>query len=48
VLSRLIPEITEAINQGLTIEDSEIGASCPGAIIASMQHEDQYSRLFRS
>ena len=48
VLSRLIPRITEAINQGMAIEDSEIGASCPGAIIASMQHEDQYSRLSRS
>ena len=48
VLSKLIPIINHAIKQGLAVDDSEIGASCPGAVIASMQHEDQYSRLFRS
>ena len=48
VLSRLITRINQAIRQGLEVEDCDIGASCPGAVIASMQHEDQYSRLFRS
>ena len=48
LLSRLIPLLNHAIQQGLEVHDNEIGASCPGAVIASMQHEDQYSRLFRS
>ncbi|MEM7304424.1 MAG: urease accessory protein UreF [Pseudomonadota bacterium] len=48
ILSQLMPHINVAITQGLQIDDNELGASCPGAIIASMQHEDQYSRLFRS
>lgn len=48
VLTKLMPRIEYAIKQGLKLEDSQIGASCPGAIIASMQHEQQYTRLFRS
>ncbi|MEM8844781.1 MAG: urease accessory protein UreF [Pseudomonadota bacterium] len=48
VLSKLIPDINIVIKNGLTLENDNIGSSCPGAIIASMQHEDQYTRLFRS
>ena len=44
-LSSLIVSVTE---QGLQLKDDQLGASSPGLVIASMQHEDQYSRLFRS
>jgi urease accessory protein len=46
ILADAIPAVVE---HGLAIEDPEdIGAACPGVIHASMQHETQYSRLFRS
>lgn len=48
LLSRLMPVINTAVENGLDIEDEDIGSTCPGAIIASMQHEEQYTRLFRS
>ena len=48
ILSKLMLKINDAIENGLKLDDDEIGSSCPGAIIASMQHEDQYTRLFRS
>ena len=48
ILSRLMPMINQSVQQGLLLCDDAIGASCPGMVIASMQHEDQYSRLFRS
>ncbi len=48
ILTELIPSIELAVKKGLTVENDSIGASCPGAIIASMQHEEQYTRLFRS
>ncbi len=48
ILSDLMPVIETAVASGLTIEDDKIGITCPGAIIASMQHEQQYTRLFRS
>lgn len=48
VLSDLMPCIEQAVISGLEINDDNIGASCPGAIMASMQHEQQYTRLFRS
>ena len=48
ILSSLMPAISDAVENGLKIEDDAIGAGCPGAIIASMQHEQQYTRLFRS
>ena len=48
ILSSLMPVLSDAVQQGLNMEDAAIGAGCPGAIIASMQHERQYTRLFRS
>lgn len=48
ILSRLMPVINDCIGHGLTVEQQYIGSSCPGAVMASMQHEVQYSRLFRS
>lgn len=47
-LSRLMMPIQNSVEEGLNVKDDAIGASCPGAIIASMQHEQQYTRLFRS
>ncbi len=48
VLSDLLPEIPKIVEEGLAIEDTEIGASLPMMAILSSQHETQYSRLFRS
>ncbi len=48
LLTQLIPKIQQAVDEGLNINDASIGAACPGAIMASMQHEHQYTRLFRS
>lgn len=47
-LSELMPIMEQAVHVGLNIEDINIGSSCPGAIMVSMQHEQQYTRLFRS
>ncbi len=48
ILSRLMTVMSDCIQHGLSIEEQAIGSSCPGAVMASMQHEEQYSRLFRS
>ncbi len=48
ILSNLMEDIDSSVTSGLLIEDNFIGATCPGAIMASMQHEQQYTRLFRS
>ncbi|MCL4170628.1 UNVERIFIED_CONTAM: hypothetical protein GTU68_051476, partial [Idotea baltica] len=48
VLSDLLLEIPNIIEQGINISDDEIGASLPMMAILSAQHETQYSRLFRS
>lgn len=48
ILTRLMSVINNSIECGLNVEEKHIGSSCPGAIMASMQHEEQYSRLFRS
>ena len=48
ILSRLMPIIDRSVTTGLSLPTDAIGASCPGMVMASMQHEDQYSRLFRS
>ena len=48
VLSELLPNIPEIIEQGFDVKDDEIGASLPMMAILSSQHETQYSRLFRS
>lgn len=48
ILSDLMSTIETAVASGLAIEDDKIGVTCPGAIMSSMQHEQQYTRLFRS
>ena len=48
VLSELIENIHGIIDTGMQLEDEQLGASCAGLIMSSMQHEDQYTRLFRS
>ena len=48
LLSDLMATIENSVRYGLSVNDDDIGAACPGAIISSMQHEEQYTRLFRS
>ena len=36
------------VQRGLSVREEDIGASLPGWIMASMLHETQYSRLYRS
>lgn len=44
----LSQQIPSAIEFASNLPDDELGACLPGLAIASMQHETQYSRLFRS
>ncbi len=48
LLSRALPEIITAVQQGLVLADAELGCSAPGLSLAGILHETQYSRLFRS
>ena len=48
LLERLMPSIKAAADIGYNIEDHDIGRTCPGQVMASSLHEQQYSRLFRS
>ncbi|MFK7795449.1 MAG: urease accessory protein UreF [Gammaproteobacteria bacterium] len=48
ILSNLMHSIDDSVSCGLDVEEEHIGATCPGAVMASMQHEQQYTRLFRS
>ena len=48
IVSEVVHHIPSIVNEGLQLDEEHIGASSPGLVIASMQHEDQYSRLFRS
>jgi len=48
LLFRLLECAPEAVDRALTIPDDEIGALAPGHALASMLHETQYTRLFRS
>lgn len=48
VLSALQREIPGALCSAHTLPDDALGAALPGLAIASMQHETQYTRLFRS
>lgn len=44
----LTGDVLAAVQHGLSLEDAMIGNGMPGQIMASMLHEEQYSRLFRS
>ena len=48
LLQSLMPIMQNSVTIGLEIEDDEIGRMCPGQVMASALHEQQYSRLFRS
>ena len=48
VFHRIAPLLPELLEQSRSVEDEDIGFSLPGVVLASMQHERQYSRLFRS
>ncbi len=39
---------SQAVDQGLNLNDDDMGASAPALAIASSRHETQYTRLFRS
>ncbi len=48
VFQQIAPLIAPVLQQAWAVTDDEIGISLPGLVMASMQHEEQYSRLFRS
>lgn len=48
LLLKLIVDINATVEEAVLIEDDNIGWSLPRLAITSMQHETQYSRLFRS
>lgn len=48
IFHRIAPHFPELLKQSMAVEDDDIGCSLPGVVLASMQHERQYSRLFRS
>lgn len=48
VLVALMPQIEQAINKGVSVEDEAIGLTLPNFAMACAWHETQYSRLFRS
>lgn len=48
LLSRLLPKLDEALEAALTCPDEHLANGTLGLSIASMAHETQYSRLFRS
>ena len=48
VFHSIVGHLPEWLEQSRQVEDEDIGFSLPGVVLASMQHERQYSRLFRS
>ncbi len=48
VLFNLQPHLVAAVQTILTVEDHQLSSCTWGLSLASMQHETQYSRLFRS
>ncbi|GAB1265909.1 urease accessory protein UreF [Aurantivibrio infirmus] len=48
LLILLMPKVNTVVGDSQNIEDADIGNNLPRLAIASMQHEVQYSRLFRS
>ena len=48
ILSEVIETISHVITRGLDSPDEDIGYTTPGQGIASVLHETQYTRLFRS
>ena len=46
--SELLPLLEQARHQAITLEPEHWGSAAFGLALASMAHERQYSRLFRS
>ena len=44
----LAPAISGLIDSAKKVDDANLGISLPGQVMASMLHESQYSRMFRS
>ena len=47
-LARLFPVLEALAQRALALADDELGTTTPGLALASMLHENQYTRLFRS
>ena len=48
IAARLMAVMVAAAEHGRTLGDDDISGGLPGLVMASMAHETQYSRLFRS
>lgn len=48
LIEQLAPLVAGVVTRALAVDDVDIGISLPGQVMASMLHETQYSRLFRS
>ena len=48
LLDIVMQELPETVNKAERIADEEIGSSLPALALASIRHEQQYSRLFSS
>ncbi|MGI1679379.1 MAG: urease accessory protein UreF [Cellvibrionaceae bacterium] len=48
LLIALMPDVNKTVKKSFAIETENIGSNLPRLAIGSMQHETQYSRLFRS
>jgi len=48
LLEDLMPAVTSAVETASTLDEHDLGRSLPGLALLSAQHEQQYTRLFRS
>ncbi len=48
LLGALMPDLENAVSRALALDDDKLGCALPGLAVLSAQHEQQYSRLFRS
>ncbi len=48
MLRDLSLSVTELVEAAMQVEEDELGLSLPGLAMASIKHETQYSRLYRS
>ena len=48
LIQSLMPKMDEAVLIAIHLDDTDLGRVCPGQVMASSLHEQQYSRLFRS
>ena len=48
IFQSLVEPLSQAVEHAFGVDDESLGNSLPGQVMASMLHEEQYSRLFRS